>query len=388
MKIRIKKILKITLLYVLVPIVLVVVGAVGASRYIIDFAKSAYDNSNWMDVDGKGIEEEGFVTLGGLDQFVRIRGRDRSNPVLLDLHGGPGYNQSEFSHRFYRPLTEYFTLVEWDQRGCGRSTGDATLASTMSYQRMVDDAVELIEHLKIRLGADKVIVVGHSWGSLLGLGVTKQRPDLVHAFVGVGQVLTWRKNFLESKRLLTLAAERAGDTETAKALKAIPDTWPPRGDEKVLDDYVWSFMKYLGDYGGDIWALKDTSSMMNSELIVDAIFSPDWSISELIGFVRGGASPATYALLDDLYGVDRLDDPGYYSFSVPIFIFQGEHDLRAPATLVKPWFARIEAPHKEYIAFEDSAHVVIIEEPAKYICSLISRVRPFAVKPTPTTIEE
>ena len=104
MKIPIKKILKITLLYILVPILLVVAGAVGATLYIVDFAKSAYDNSNWLDVGGKGIEEEGFVTLGGHEQYVRIRGRDRSNPVLLDLHGGPGDAQTAFTHRLARPI--------------------------------------------------------------------------------------------------------------------------------------------------------------------------------------------------------------------------------------------------------------------------------------------
>ena len=141
----------------------------GASLYIIDFAKSANDNSIWMDVEGKGINEEGFVTLGGHDQFVRIRGRDRSNPVLLDLHGGPGYYQSPFSHRFNRPLTEYFTLVEWDQRGAGRSAGDESLAASTDYQRMVDDTVELIEHLKRRLGVDKVIVGMRAVAAQIGL---------------------------------------------------------------------------------------------------------------------------------------------------------------------------------------------------------------------------
>jgi len=216
MKVPIKKILKVTLLYVLVPVVLVATGAVGASLYIVNFAKGAYDNSLWLDVGGAGIEEEGFVTLGGFDQYVRIRGRDRSNPVLLDLHGGPGGALTGITHRGFRPYTEYFTLVEWDQRGAGKSAGDEALAATANYQRMVDDTVELIEHLQGRLGIDKVILVGHSWGSMLGLGVTKQRPDLVHAYVGVGQVLAWQENFNESKRLMLAAAKEGAGHLAAK----------------------------------------------------------------------------------------------------------------------------------------------------------------------------
>jgi pimeloyl-ACP methyl ester carboxylesterase len=95
----------------------------------------------------------------------------------------------------------------------------------------------------------------------------------------------------------------------------------------------------------------------------------------IVNFAKGA-----YALMHDLYDWDRINDPDYYSFDAPIFIFQGEHDWQTPTTLVKPWFAKIEAPYKEYIAFSNSAHIVVIEEPAKYLHSLISRVRPFAVE--------
>jgi len=378
---KIRKILKITVLYVLAPIVLVAIGAVAGSVFIVDFAKSAYENSNWLDAEGDGIDEQGFVTLGGFDQFVRIRGRHRSNPVLLDLHGGPGGALTGITHRQYRPLEEYFTLVEWDQRGCGRSTGDEALVATMSYQRMVDDAVELIEHLRGRLGVEKVILVGHSWGSMLGLGVAKQRPDLLYAYVGVGQALAWEKGFVESKRLLLAAAREAGDTGTVAALSAVPDTLPPKGDDEALMDFVASIQGHLSDYGGGWWALEDRKNATGTELTLDLLFSPDTTISELIGGLRGGGpSPVIFALLHDLHDLDRLDDPDYAVFETPIFIFQGEHDWQTPNTQVKQWFARIEAPYKEYIPFSDSAHIVIYEEPGKYLDSLVNRVRPLALE--------
>jgi pimeloyl-ACP methyl ester carboxylesterase len=254
---------------------------------------------------------------------------------------------------------------------------------------MVDDAVELIEHLQDRLGIEKVILVGHSWGSMLGIGVAKQRPDLLHAYVGVGQVVHWQENFNESKRLMLAAAEEAGHAETAEALRAVSDTWPPKGDDEALDEYLESIQKYLGDYGASIWALKDPTDFTGSEMILDAIFSPDSTIPDAMAFFGGGdASPATYALMHDLYDWDRISDPDDYVFDTPIIIFQGEHDWQTPTPLAKPWFARIEAPYKEYIAFENSAHFVIPEEPGKYIFSLVDRVRPLAVEQPVETSEE
>jgi pimeloyl-ACP methyl ester carboxylesterase len=153
-------------------------------------------------------------------------------------------------------------------------------------------------------------------------------------------------------------------------------------------DKIISIQKHLGDYGGSFWALKDTNDTAGSEMTLDALFSPDTTIWEVVESLRGGDwSPASYALMDDLRHVDFINDPEYTSFEVPIFIFQGEHDWQTPTSLVKPWFAKVEAPYKEYIAFEDSAHYVLPEEPGKYIHTLVSRVRPFAVE-SPVVVEK
>jgi pimeloyl-ACP methyl ester carboxylesterase len=374
------KYIKITAFYVLLPLLLIFIGASGASVYLIDFGKKAYRNDTWYNVENGGIDESKYVSLGGLEQFVRIRGRDLNNPVLLYLHGGPGFAMTNFTHRLFRPQTEYFTLVEWDQRGAGKSSGDESINATMSYEQMVDDTIELIEYLQTRLKVEKVIVVGSSWGTMLGLGVIRKRPDLVHAYVGSGQGLAWRATLDESQRLMIEAAGKLGDKETLATLKAIPEEWPPEEDWRAYRSRVLAVQKHLPTFRASYYPFKDPFKPQGL-FVIDTLFSPDSPLSSFLNIFRSGEERygAVQALRQSLWDFNLLDKPEYYEFEVPIIIFQGEHDWQTPNTLVKEWFSKVKAPHKEYIAFEHSAHYVITEEPAKYIHSLISRVRPFAV---------
>jgi pimeloyl-ACP methyl ester carboxylesterase len=162
-----------------------------------------------------GVQEGGFVVIGSIKQWVQIRGEDRNNPVLLFVHGGPGASTSPMSSG-WQPWEKYFTVVQWDQRGAGRTygeTGDAT-APTMTLERMTQDGIELAEYLRIHLHKDKIVLVGHSWGSFLGIHIVKQRPELFYAYVGTGQVIgraTFEKAFeITIARLQTLAPSTTG----------------------------------------------------------------------------------------------------------------------------------------------------------------------------------
>ncbi len=128
------------------------------------------------------------VTLGGWDQSILVRGRDREAPVLLFLHGGPGMPAMYLHHRFGRYVEDDFAVVHWDQRGAGKSYAEDLPRDTLRVSRMLADAEELIGHLRERFGREKVFLVGHSWGSYLGALLAERHPDWFHAYVGVGQV--------------------------------------------------------------------------------------------------------------------------------------------------------------------------------------------------------
>lgn len=367
-------IIKFILKFIVLPVILFAAGALVSANFLIKAGKDKTANAEWFE-NGRGINETDYVNLGGYDQYIQIRGRDRSNPVLLDIHGGPGNASQHKTYRYTRPLAEYFTVVEWDQRGAGKSDGGED--DTVVYEDMVADAVELIEHLQERLGIEKVILVGHSWGSKLSIGVIQARPDLIHAYVGVGQLIGWHSNFDETFRLITEAATEAGDQETLDLYATLSDEWPSADDFDAYDEHIRTIQAPLAKYKGGIHAANDSNRAKN-ELTLDAMLSPFTEVADVFPLFSGGQASATISLVQDLSTRNIGQELGT-DYQVPIFIFQGDHDLQTPTTLVKEWFPTLNAPYKEYVAFEDSAHSVYNEEPAKYILTLVNEVRPFAL---------
>ena len=151
-----------------------------------------------------GIDERKYVTIGGIEQWITIRGEDRDNPVLLFLHGGPGDATNLWGYAVFRSWLKYFTVVQWDQRGAGRTLGKngRSIAETITIDRMTRDGIELAEFLRKSLNKEKLILVGHSWGSILGLFMIKARPEIFSAFVGTGQVGNPAENYRTAYREL------------------------------------------------------------------------------------------------------------------------------------------------------------------------------------------
>jgi pimeloyl-ACP methyl ester carboxylesterase len=361
-----------TVKHILFPLFFIAVGSVGGLALFISAAKKMNSDANWYSAS-IGIDRSYSLQLAGTQQHLRIRGQDRNNPVLLDLHGGPGASFMGMTHRNYKALTEYFTVVEWDQPGAGLSAFEN--ADRISFEFMVDNAIKLIQHIQQEYKTDKVLLVGHSWGSMLGLGVINKRPDLVSAYVGVGQALAWNKGFDETQRLLLKAAKNNNDTQTIESLSQLPTQWPARENIDATLERINTIQAPLTEYKGALYASK-SNNIYNSNMVLDIATSPDISFAN--GLAMLCLSDASRELMKDLYNKDLREEIGYV-FEVPIFIFQGQHDWQTPTTLVKPWFEKITAPHKSYIPFNNSAHMVFTEEPGKYLIEMVTKVRPFSL---------
>ena len=338
----------------------------------ISAAKKMNSDANWYSAS-TGIDRAYFVELAGIQQHLRVRGRDRNNPVLLDLHGGPGSSFMGITHRNYKALTEYFTVIEWDQPGAGLSAFEDT--DRINYDFMVDTAIELIHLIQQEYKSGKVVLVGHSWGSMLGLGIIHKRPDLISAYVGVGQALAWNSGFDETQRLLLEAAKQNNDRQTIESLSQLPTQWPVPENIDATLERIGTIQAPLTKYKGGLYASK-TNNLYKSNMVLDIATSPDISVAN--GLAMLSLSDASRALMKDLYNKDLRAELGYV-FKVPIFIFQGEHDWQTPTTLVKPWFEKISAPHKSYIPFTNSAHMVFTEEPGKYLVEMVTKVRPVSL---------
>jgi pimeloyl-ACP methyl ester carboxylesterase len=167
------------------------------------------------------IDEKAYLQLGGLDQWVRIRGEELSNPVLISLHGGPGFPEAWLQRYFNAVLEKSFTIVYWDQRGAGRSFKPGIAKSSMTVEQFIADLDQLVDIVCARLGQRKVVIFGHSWGSALGMLYAGRFPEKVSVYVGGAQIGDWAAAESASYALTLAEAERVNNRKAVKALRAI-----------------------------------------------------------------------------------------------------------------------------------------------------------------------
>lgn len=323
-------------------------------------------------VTSDAIQTEGLVEIGGIKQWISVRGRHKANPILLFLHGGPGFTVSPVSYYYMRDWEEYFTVVQWDQRGAGKTYAANTPAAMrpgMTVDAMVDDAEQLVAYLRKTYGKDRIVLMSHSFGTLLGVKLAQRRPEWLHAYVGMGQFVDFQRSEAQGYDA-TLAAARAAHNDKAVAdllrIAPFPDkARPERNLQNLGTERQW-----LATYGGYYWP---GGLGHNAEI---ARFSPDYSAEELKQRDEAQAFSDT-AMWGELGTVDLSRQT---RFRTPLILFQGRHDRGTSSALVADWFTRIRAPKKRIVWFEDSAHMVYEEEPGKLLANLVNVVRPLAAE--------
>jgi pimeloyl-ACP methyl ester carboxylesterase len=166
------------------------------------------------------IDRTAFVPIGGIEQWINIRGDDRANPVLLVVHGGPGDAQWPQAD-VYKPWEKAFTVVQWDQRGAGHTFGRyGTKTPDVTLDRISRDGVELAEYVCRDLGKKTIVVLGHSWGSIVATRIVQMRPSLFAAYVGTGQVASWGAMVDTQYELVLAKARKSGDRAIIKQIEA------------------------------------------------------------------------------------------------------------------------------------------------------------------------
>ena len=315
------------------------------------------------------VKEEMFVRIGGIEQWITIKGDDRNNPVLLFLHGGPGDAWSPFADAMFAGWEKEFTLVQWDQRGAGRTFGKtgSSIEPTMTVERMAQDGIEVAEFLTKHLNKKKVIIAGSSWGSILGIHMAHSRPDLFYAYVGSAQLVNMRKNESGSYARVLEMARKAGDQQAINALMTIgPPPWDSLRKWPV-------FAKTLLTYQA-----KLVTAPPAPEKISPAYASPedraqyeaaeDFSFEHFWGMEMSGP-------------IEHVDLPALGTdFAIPIFILQGQEDLKALPELAKAYFDSIKAPHKQFYLVPGTGHEPSATELNMMLKVLTEQVRPLAVE--------
>jgi pimeloyl-ACP methyl ester carboxylesterase len=310
---------------------------------------------------GSAIDDGGFVPIGGIDQWISLRGSDRRNPILLFLHGGPAAAQSPFLS-LYTAWERDYTVAHWDQRGAGKTYGRTGAATPgMTLERMADDAGEVAEHLRQRLDGRKVVLVGHSWGSLLGLKAVERRPEAFALFVGTGQISTsWAESISGQYAYLRRRALTEGDKEASAALAAIDPLDP------ADRTHVGVVRRWLNHY-------MPATDKAYLKIQNDYVGQPPYPTTGDRGDWIGGQSFSGPRLMPMLMG----DPLGSLErrMSRPFLLIQGREDLLTPSAPARAYLDRMTAPRKGFAEI-DGGHFAAMSNPEGFLNALNRLVRP------------
>jgi pimeloyl-ACP methyl ester carboxylesterase len=306
-----------------------------------------------------GIAELRSVVLGGYPQWLLIRGQDVSKPLLLFLHGGPGESNLWLAGYTMNELERHFVCVNWDQRGAGRSFRPGPPPASMTIDQFVQDTIALIELLRARFDQRKVLLLGHSWGSVLSMKVAAARPDLLYAVIGMGQVVNNRRGEEISYRYVL---DRARAEQNRKAIRILEHLG---GSDTFRKDTTFVQRRWLVHYGGVMHALAP------AVVIPIVLSAPECSILDCIRGLRSEDMKFSCRLMgDELMRVNLLQE--IPELAIPVIFFTGRYDYNVPFALTEQYYQSLRAPYKQLIWFEHSAHMVHMEEPDKFQRALIA----------------
>jgi proline iminopeptidase len=317
-----------------------------------------------------GVEELLEIPVNGSKQWISVRGSDRDNPVLLMIHGGPASPEMPSSWFFENGWEDYFTVVQWDQRGAGKSFNSndpKVIEPTLSIATVAEDAAQVVEYLRNRYHKDKVFVLGHSWGSIVGITLAQAHPELLYAYIGTGQVISAAENERLGYSNTLKAAADAGNQTAVKELKALAPYPSPDGSavlEKLNTERKWSVaLGGLGygrnsfDWYGNLFEL-----------------SPEYSTAD-IAAISKGSKFSLGKLWPQLVGVDFSNTT---EFRCPIVLIEGRHDNTTPSEIAAAWLDKVHAPGKKLVWLEHAAHMTMLEEPGRFLVHLVQDARPYA----------
>jgi pimeloyl-ACP methyl ester carboxylesterase len=312
-----------------------------------------------------GIDETGLIRIGGIEQWVSIRGEDRANPVIVMAHGGPGNGFSPFigAMRAWEP---HFTIVHWDQRGAGLTYSRAPKGQgEVTLDRIVEDGIEVTQHALKRTGQTKAVILGMSWGTVVGVVMARRRPELFHAFVGGGQVVDMVRNEVVGYASLLERVRAADDGRSEAELLALGS--PPYSELKqtMAERRVLARHPPASERGvqGRIAGMLLTAPHLTLRQIWDWVAASGFSLKALLPTLEG------------------YSDWPPAPFAVPVVVIQGADDIQTPASLAAEYVEAIQAPSKRYVSLPGGGHYAMLAMADDFLAALLTEVRPLAVSP-------
>jgi pimeloyl-ACP methyl ester carboxylesterase len=301
------------------------------------------------------ISEDGFIQINGISQWITIHG-EKSKPVIMFLHGGPGSPMSPYSDTVYQAWEKDFIIVQWDQRGTGKTFGlhapveldpPYLKSNPLTVEQMTADGITVTEYLIKHLGKRKVILFGSSWGSVLGVLMASQRPDLYYVYIGHSQVVDPADNFIF---VYNKVYKMAGDENDKISMDALRLMGPPPYETaksygqllRIVKKFERQHAVPAPDFYWRVSTLYD-----NAKDEKDRADGDDYSFVNYVGDKKMGIEPMMTRIH---FSKSELE------YKLPVFFLQGEEDILTSKEITKPYFEKIRAPKKTYIMIPHAAH--------------------------------
>lgn len=295
------------------------------------------------------------VPLGGQQQTIMIRARSPELPVLLYLSGGPGQSDLPYSRVLLEDLTQDFVVVSWDQRGTGKSYPALFPPEAVTLEQAVADTLELTNYLRERFDEEKIYLMGESWGTTLGVLAVQQRPDLYHAWIGSGQMISQRETDRQLYRDILALAERTGNATLTEQMRAFGE--PPYADTPYPNAVVMGYYNQLGQpyTPPQDYITRGTAANLGPW----GLLGSEYSLVEKVNVMRGLIDMFTL-MYPQLQGIDFRQD--VTRLDVPVYILDGAMELAARRDLVLAWYEQLDAPQKQLYTFDNAGHSVAFEQ--------------------------
>lgn len=304
------------------------------------------------------ISEKIHVNINGVEQGMFIKGKDKTKPVLLFVHGGPGMPEYAISQKYTSVLENYFIVCWWEQRGAGLSYNKNISSETMNVDQLISDTIEVTNYLRNRFGQDKIYLMAHSFGSFIGIQTAAKAPELYHAYIGMGQ----ESNQLQSEKL---------------AYEYMIEQLKLSGDKKMLQKLEKYPITNMNTFPAAYWSLRDEpmhklgiGTTHNMKSVVTGIFlpimqTPEYTFMEKINIWRGKFFSANST---NLCGIELSTDltKKVQKLDLPVYFCDGIYDYTVSYSLAKNYLIKLDAPIKGFYTFSESAHSPLFEEPDKF----------------------
>lgn len=323
-------------------------------------------------VTEKGIQEAKYIELGGIKQYVQIRGENVDNPIIVFLHGGPGVPMTFLSYYYQRALEDDYTIVNWEQRGCGRTYYENidNNKSQLSTENLINDLDELVDYLRFRFNKNKIIIMGHSWGTVLGTRYIKEKPEKVDMYIGISQIINFKDSkILAAEKSIELAKEKNDVdfvNEISRRLEKFKNDYENTSNIKGidLDNYsklVQLNLKYTMS-GKEMGALKQSFLFMTS---------PDVNMKDFKWSFMGTEKlfDLEEPLMNSLFFDFDLNNEDA-NYEVPVYFISGDSDWTIPYVETENYYKRVQAPKKSMVIVKDAGHAVMLDNRDEFCKSI------------------